>query len=573
MTALAARIVITVLYALCAVPVTSAAGTFILLTLTLFAEESLEILKVFLNIHIYTPLVFYGVVAFPLSAILIWFVPDPPATSFIVVAVLPVADAILLVLLYPGWADWLYPNFFRHASPAENASSSGAADGSAAGDPKALAVNAAAVAALPDTTLVAVFCAFVESTPPASLCRIEATLALFRLRLVCSRWRHLIETDTVARCALGPCRQIPSLSDWRDSHEGSPTDYPAVAWHEIVDGSLRIPGTAWRKIRRPPKATSRLSNRLSHLGSVHDDDGPCAPRGGWFDLLVDVTFVSWLHAKLGIHLTDDGYGGYYERATLPVLFSNPRRTDAAANVDDEAGTADVAASVHTGEARAEVAKTAEEELAAATTVDRRAFDDATCGAYVPEFPLRVCKVAGADSVDSLVGLGDWTGKLTAEDTALLAWRPAAELCARQCTFCIADEAGCYFNWKESNFNGKGRGGGVGGAEAPVSWFTVTPGGQASSGKPARAPQVSRLLVVVVYGVVAFPLPDPPAPWFVAAALCPVADAVLLPYPGLLADWLFPAIYEAVAKMRRGSPRERVTPVPAYPTALLLPTIL
>ncbi|KAJ1559664.1 hypothetical protein HK405_009772 [Cladochytrium tenue] len=414
------------------------------------------------------------------------------------------------------------------------------------------AAAAATLAVLPDSILIDVFRTFVDGSsaprPPGPLCRIEAALALIRLRRVCVRWRDLIQSDAVARHALGTCCQIPSggcrlLNDL-------PSDFPAAAWHDIFDVWDKDPWRLneppfedednkqllalwgkpiyrrseirqWRCGRAPPPSARAAAaaaepfvpirrfartragylaarayqprldaerSRLAEFRLSHGGD-PCALPGGWFDLLVDVTLMAWLHARLGRQVTDDGEGAYYDRATLPVHFSSPWRVAADAECNNNAATSGVVGPSEDTAAEASSEPPAKATSPAAAVLDRQAFDHATGGAYVPEFPLRFTRIAGPHEWNGQ------SGELTPEDVDLLGWRPARELCKEQCAFCTADGASRYYDWRDSS-EGTARcadevchgwalrkialrcrgSQGAGDKAAPVSWFTVTPAG-------------------------------------------------------------------------------------------------
>ncbi|KAJ1559354.1 hypothetical protein HK405_010963, partial [Cladochytrium tenue] len=90
-------------------------------------------------------------------------------------------------------------------------------------------------------------------------------------------------------------------------------------------------------------------------------------------------------------------------------------------------------------------------LDAAATLSRRIFDIATASAYVPEYPLRVFQLTAADACAD----AGWFVDLERERDAQWAGRrgvPAASLCAEQCAFCCAADAGEYTNlrgWSHS----------------------------------------------------------------------------------------------------------------------------
>ncbi|KAJ1558340.1 hypothetical protein HK405_013899 [Cladochytrium tenue] len=141
---------------------------------------------------------------------------------------------------------------------------------------------------------------------PKRICRIEATLSLFRLRLVCRRWRDAIQSDRVARYVFGACLPVTDLV---------PGDMP-YAWCRLFDGSLvGIPvdpweyfdedpnnsyyedalAVLWRKplYRQPPVCHWRCGRVTAATSSSDDDggssevrtgddhhEGECAPPGG-----------------------------------------------------------------------------------------------------------------------------------------------------------------------------------------------------------------------------------------------------------------------------------------------------
>ncbi|KAJ1567476.1 hypothetical protein HK405_005829, partial [Cladochytrium tenue] len=99
--ALTVRIIITVLYGLCAIPSALAANALAVILALLSTNTWREAAVELANYHVYTFLILYSTFSFPLSAIVIWFVADPPSAAFLCVALLPVVGALGLVAMYP----------------------------------------------------------------------------------------------------------------------------------------------------------------------------------------------------------------------------------------------------------------------------------------------------------------------------------------------------------------------------------------------------------------------------------------------------------------------------------------
>ncbi|KAJ1548409.1 Methylmalonate-semialdehyde dehydrogenase [acylating] mitochondrial [Cladochytrium tenue] len=103
------RIIITILYELCAIPSVLAANALAVILALLSTNTWREAAVELAHCHVYTFLVLYSTFSFPLSAIVIWFVADPPSAAFLCVALLPVVSVLGLVAMYPGWSTCLYP--------------------------------------------------------------------------------------------------------------------------------------------------------------------------------------------------------------------------------------------------------------------------------------------------------------------------------------------------------------------------------------------------------------------------------------------------------------------------------
>ncbi|KAI9327742.1 hypothetical protein DFJ73DRAFT_862804 [Zopfochytrium polystomum] len=144
-------------------------------------------------------------------------------------------------------------------------------------------------------------------------------------------------------------------------------------------------------------------------------DGDCVPAGGWFALLVDATVVAWCRAKMSRSLLDDGFGGYYSKATMPFMFSNQCET-----VLDRLR-----------EAHSKV-------------VDRQVFDLATGGAYDPKYPFRLEELNGLHS-HFFSRYADSHSHLQPELADC--YVPASKLCPGDCSFCSDAFADSYFDWR------------------------------------------------------------------------------------------------------------------------------
>ncbi|KAJ1562089.1 hypothetical protein HK405_016035 [Cladochytrium tenue] len=347
---------------------------------------------------------------------------------------------------------------------------------------------------------------FISGWPGKRICRIEAALSLFRLRRVCRRWRDAIQSDRVARHVFGACLPVTDLVP--DTYDrSSPTADPdfvhtPYAWCHLFDGAMvAMPedpwednydenpndgygvhdalGDLWMKplYRQPPVCHWRCGRVTAATSSSDDDgggsevrtgddhhEGECAPPGGWFDLLFDATFMDWIYAKVDENVMDDHHGGYGRPApSLPVMFSNqcaavldvlrnpglPRPPSPPAPIEP-----DVVSSPDLDENPPPPFRNV--TLDAAAPLSRRIFNIATASAYVPEYPLRVYQLAAADACAD----ANWFVDLDRERDAQWASRrgvPAASLCAKQCAFCCAAEAGEYTNvrgggyWREHRY--------------------------------------------------------------------------------------------------------------------------
>ncbi|KAJ1542622.1 hypothetical protein HK405_009861 [Cladochytrium tenue] len=214
---------------------------------------------------------------------------------------------------------------------------------------------------------------------------------------------------TAARAAL-------AASDTKDAGAADQQQQQRPEWAELA---------RWeRELARKTRAAREKEKKMY------------AGISGWFDLLVDVTLLAWLQAKLGRQLTDDRKNGFCGLASLPVLFSNPRGDATGVVAEPAAATAKV--DIYG------IDVTDDPEAA----LNRKAFDAATGGEYIQDFPLRVHKVAGPHDVAFLQArrCGSSSSRLTIKETELLRWRPASELCAVRCEFCTADSAGRYYDW-------------------------------------------------------------------------------------------------------------------------------
>ncbi|KAJ1549109.1 hypothetical protein HK405_009666 [Cladochytrium tenue] len=341
---------------------------------------------------------------------------------------------------------------------------------------------------------------FISAWPSKRICRIEATLSLFRLRLVCRRWRDAIQSDRVARHIFGACLPVTDLLP--DTYDrSSPSADPNIvhtpyAWCHLFDGAMvampedpwednydENPNTyntyqdalavLWRKplYRQPPVCHWRCGRVTAATSSSSDDDGDgsevgagndhhvgeCAPPGGWFDLLFDATFMDWIYAKVAENVMDDGYGGYGSPApSLPVMFSNqcaavlevlrnPAPPRPPTPIEPAPASSPDPFYVPPPPFR-------NVTLDAGAPLSRRIFDIATASAYVPDYPLRVFKLAAADACADARTFVD----LDREQDAQWADRrgvPAGSLCAEQCAFCCATEAGKYTDMRDQD-NGR-----------------------------------------------------------------------------------------------------------------------
>ncbi|KAI9335622.1 hypothetical protein DFJ73DRAFT_893391 [Zopfochytrium polystomum] len=277
-------------------------------------------------------------------------------------------------------------------------------------------------------------------------CRIECSLFLIaRLRLVSHAWRAAVESDPVARHAFGDCRPLgedvepeePTTEQPRCGRSGSQrryvAGYPAAdkrvgAWHLLVDHEAY--GSHWchqpdswpSQIYRNPGVRHWRCGRVSAVecdfvavppngkrAALHHGGDDCAPPGGWFDLLVDFTLVSWCRAKMDEAMFDDGIGGYYvdEKASVPVMFSNQcaavleRLRNAAAAEDGKSERA---------------ARRRRPRI-----VDRAVFDIATANAVRD---LDSCHRLGFTCIKGYAGPSRWHGQ-------------ASSVCERNCAFCAA----------------------------------------------------------------------------------------------------------------------------------------
>ncbi|KAJ1558339.1 hypothetical protein HK405_013898, partial [Cladochytrium tenue] len=157
--------------------------------------------------------------------------------------------------------------------------------------------------------------------------------------------------------------------------------------------------------------------------------------------------MDWIYAKVAKNVMDDGNGGYGYKSrvpSLPVMFSN----QCAAVLDVLRNPAPPRPPTPIEPAPASSPDPCivppppfrNVTLDAGALLSRRIFDIATASAYVPEFPLRVFRLTAADDdVEWFVGLdreqdAQWAGR-----RGVL----AASLCAEQCAFCCAAEAGEY----------------------------------------------------------------------------------------------------------------------------------
>ncbi|KAJ1556221.1 hypothetical protein HK405_004843 [Cladochytrium tenue] len=348
---------------------------------------------------------------------------------------------------------------------------------------------------LPDLALVLVFADYwlPPLSPPGQqqhqqqhrICRIEAILELLRLRLVCRHWRDVIQSDTVARRALGPCSTVTDLTPT------TPEVAAPYAWARLFDGKMlgidpwemlegcdkdvvgsdRLAELWMKPLYRQPPVRHWRCGRVTGGGASakddgaeyddddvarHNDGGDCVAEGAWFDLLVDVTFVDWLCAKLGSNLRDDQLGAYNPPyASIPLILSNQSGNvlKAIEGLTLSGRTSGSAASLSTTADRAvdesEVKSWRDVTLDDDAVLNRKIFDAATANAYVPGFPLRVRELPSAGAARSFFHPVDSDSVRAAEeiDQALV---EASRLCKDQCAFCRSPRAGRYFDWGDSD---------------------------------------------------------------------------------------------------------------------------
>ncbi|KAJ1561926.1 hypothetical protein HK405_001762 [Cladochytrium tenue] len=328
---------------------------------------------------------------------------------------------------------------------------------------------------------------YISPWPGKRICRIEAALSLFRLRRVCRRWRDAIQSDRVARHVFGACQPVtdlvPDIYDrsspsadpryvhtpyaWCHLFDGAMAEEPDDPWEDtdVYDpndwyGSNDALGALWRKplYRQPPVCHWRCG-RVTAAASPSDDDsgggkigadddhhvGECAPPGGWFDLLFDATFMDWIYAKVGKNVDDSD-----DNPSLPVMFSNQCAAvlDALRNSTPPFPTTSPSpiepVTLSSPDLDGDTPPFRSVTLDTAAPLSRRIFDLATASAYVPDYPLRVFQLAAADACADAY----WFVYLNREQDTLwanLRGVSAGSLCAEQCAFCCAAEAGEYTN--------------------------------------------------------------------------------------------------------------------------------
>ncbi|KAI9326972.1 hypothetical protein DFJ73DRAFT_864732 [Zopfochytrium polystomum] len=316
------------------------------------------------------------------------------------------------------------------------------------------------VAAFPQEVLVDILKALFDDVRGAgwhTTCRIECSLFLIvRVRLVCRAWREAVESDAVARhtfgdcCPLGEEAMVKSAGvDARPrSRKYNATgilgaDERVGAWHSLVDPHSfkdhwgRDP--EWpRQIYREPGVRHwrdiTVTMRDGKPSLKHDGD--CTTPGGWFDLLVDFTMISWFRAKMGEALFDDNIGGYYEdyRASVPVMFSN----ECAAILEKLKKMDPTAPSTETTHVRSSNAR---------SLVNRVIFDLATAKAYLPSFPLCVDRVRELRSCTKM-NFARFVGHLGPSP-----WHEeASSICVLNCSSCASSIGGLYFNWNGNSLD-------------------------------------------------------------------------------------------------------------------------
>ncbi|KAJ1563781.1 hypothetical protein HK405_000792, partial [Cladochytrium tenue] len=117
---------------------------------------------------------------------------------------------------------------------------------------------------------------YISAWPGKRICRIEATLGLFRLRLVCRRWRDAIQSDCVARHVFGACLPVTDLLPdttgrsnlWqsRVSHRVEFGHKP-YAWCHLFDGAMvAMPEDPWEdNYEENPNDGYRVHDALGDL--------------------------------------------------------------------------------------------------------------------------------------------------------------------------------------------------------------------------------------------------------------------------------------------------------------------